>query len=529
MSSIHKPAYQHLVEFYQTKLSHEFHYNYKEIHNAINEIIETKNFSSEFKRDYSNFKEYVQGQKKSPNVKYVNFLLEIKDDVHLHLMINNPQIHFPLQDKFYKLFNSKLKLILNNEKKEFQHDTTFFSRRYKIHNNDVGEFLTAFPTTIWAIIDKESYDQDYVSDLILNSSDSASIQSVKKMSTFEPNQIILGHALSPVSDSIFLLMELGRYLRICHTLNKSPRIYLTDTSWAKYNYSVIEYFSDDPEKAKTHLNANFRFRKKLYGMLGIECEIQDPSNFLSSGEEIKQLEKTIDSYNTFGNLLFNSISNGERGVENKKRVLDFIDKSLDKKIDERPEDEYNNELTFLKLYPAIPLEVIDKMFFITKTVLKNYKDINEHTLKYAFYQRFAQRKYSGCLKVGVRSETKFDQSFARMDKYENEHAKSNVNNKLYGVYLDHYFFSRLENNQPIDIIPYTFPSGRFSSAFPKIEDAINNAILLWDFIDEDRKSKVKRLIDNLELAQLAIQFSDLLSFTFYFFKTNVTYWVGSEI
>ena len=66
---------------------------------------------------------------------------------------------------------------------------------------------------------------------------------VEKIKNCEINKSLICHGLSPESDTILILAELGRSVRLSKALGLNTiEILLADISWIKYNRSIIVHF-----------------------------------------------------------------------------------------------------------------------------------------------------------------------------------------------------------------------------------------------------------------------------------------------
>ncbi len=381
----------------------------------------------------------------------------------------------------------------------------FYSDLLNITEGDVTTFLCANPIVLFSNI-HNGFDKYSCSKFVEYNSDDAELVAVSDVRSFLNNNTrkislkhikksILGHALSPFSDSILLLCELGRYLRLCKTIGiEKIDILITDTDWAKLNYSVIELKSQILN-IMSNLDSCLDFRKELYNKLGfsdIEVLAKHLVNSLD-GKNIRSLEIEAAEFELYCRLLEPIIE--QLDFENKKIDIPSLIKRL-------------SDVSQKEKLELLSLSIVNdlKNLYTISVVKQYFKGTDSSTFLYALLQRYTlhDNKYKYALKVGVESEKKFDFAFAKMDAFEGVKEKI-----LNSVYFSHYSFEK-----GLNIIPYTFPSGSFKEKYKTGYE--NKAILIFDFLTDERKEKVKNIVLKIEIEQLAVQVSDLFSFANYF-------------
>lgn len=447
----------------------------------------------------------------------------------------------PFKRDFYSRLQNSLQKELNS--KNLLEWLQQKAKSYHLSFDDLIPFLVANPTALFSIIDSSFLEQDdnrkkipYISKLYHLKTDVDADLFIEKEEDFDDyynggkefeNQnllefnnsngsegIILGHSLSIHSESIALLFDLGRFKRIGTVFEKKMNLYLTAPSWAKNNRTAIEIEENVANRIKL-LEKSQGFRKKLYKGLKLNFESVDDSDIKSPYKDISsaKIQKSAQEFSEYAKEISNTISISD--PDRKIKLLNFIE-NLCK--NENVDSLYDNLPERLKLL-ALSIVEDKKNLFVIHTILKHFNNLEENTFYYSLLQRYQQHAYKNWIKIGVESERKFDAAFIKMDRVEK------IDFAMGGMYYKHYYFKK-RNNRPLNVIPYTFPSGRlWKDSEQDIEKAKSDAILLWDFSDE-RKIKIFNLIEDIELEQLAIQMADLFSFCHFFFEEE--FWVGDK-
>jgi len=470
---------------------------------------------------------------------------EYKKDNYQQLAekLSNPlqRIKDPTARQFYQLLQKEVMQILRSENKKPLELLKGISDKHFANRNELLEFIVSNPTVLFSFIDKyyeaikvgssivplvskvyhfntvvetdlfkeatEDFDDYY------NKENKANFSNVNS----SPG-LFLGHALSPHSDSICLLYELGRFKRVADIFGfKKPKIFLTAPSWAKYNRSAIEIHNDESQREKI-LKQCLAFRERLYGQLEIEVDKSEDTDIKSVGtksvnhSKIKQSAKEFAAYSQH----INQIKVDEK-KDKTKQLLEIIENLCSPDNSDSYIDKLPPELKIL----AYSIVEDKKNLFVIHTILRHFNSLDENTFYYTLLQRYKQQHYNGWMKLAVESERKFDAAFIKLDKVDG-YTTSNLG----AVYYKHYYFKKGKDGSPLNVIPYTFPSGRvWRRAEGNIQNAIDNTILLWDF-EDGRQDKIKSIVGEMDLKQLAIQMADLFSFCNYFF--NAEFWEGKK-
>lgn len=446
--------------------------------------------------DPASLSRFMNGEYLQP--KYYNDVIEaIKDILIEEPNTDNTNLY---KSYYFPVLKNSLKTKLSGNC-----PLKFYSDLLNISESDVISFLSANPIVLFSNIHSGfgkyscskfvEYNSDDAELVALNDVKSFLLNNTKKVSLKHIKKSILGHALSPFSDSIFLFCELGRYLRLSKTLGiERIGILITDTNWAKLNYSVTE-LENQISNIIDNLDSCLKFRKELYNNLGFnDIEVIEKHHVNSiDGKNINTLEKEAVEFELYCRLLEPIIEQ----IDFENRKIDIP--SLIKRLSDVSQKE---KLELLSLTIVNDL----KNLYTISVVKQYFKGTDSSTFLYALLQRYIlhDTKYKHALKVGVESEKKFDFAFAKMDAFEG--VKEKIMNS---VYFSHYNFEK-----GLNIIPYTFPSGNFKEKYKTGYE--NKAILIFDFLTDSRKDKVRTIVSKIELEQLAIQLSDLFSFANYF-------------
>ncbi len=473
---------------------------------------------------------------------YSDFLLQVAEEQY-----SSPieKIKDPLKREFYEVLQKNIKDKLSSSKpRDF---LKLYTNSLHIKGDELLEHIVGNPSLLFSFIDPEynsvfegnksvplvskvyHFNTEIETDLFVEATEdfddyfnggkdlSKPMKGLFSKLNGSPG-LFLGHSLSPYSDSICLLYELGRFKRVADIYGVDHRIFLTAPSWAKYNRSAIEIYDDESKRERT-LKQCLVFREKLYKQLRIEVDKSEDSDISSSNgnriinsTKIKQSAKEFAAYSTH----INKIEVGD-GKDKSVQLLEIIENLCSPDNSDSYVDQLPTELKIL----AFSIVEDKKNLFVIHTILRHFNSLDENTFYYTLLQRYKQQSYNGWMKLGVESERKFDASFIKLDKVDG-YTDSNFG----AVYYKHYYFSKGKDDSPLNVIPYTFPSGRvWRRAAGELKYAIDNTILLWDF-ETSRQQKIKDIVKQMDLKQLAIQMADLLSFCNYFFADDETFWEG---
>jgi len=438
---------------------------------------------------------------------------------------------------FFQKFREELKKRFDSQK--LKETIPFLANRCKVHPEDIPKLAVAFPPVLFCIADSNSYSDDYVSDLLFisdterynpNTKKASDYKLNKKMSEFEG--LLLGHAISPFSEQLNLLLELGRYKRIEKIFELEAKIIITKPDWGELNFAAKKLKKTGFD-IKRNLESGFNYRKILYAKMGFESknvEELDKNQSLSKhlirnkeqnetesdytkylNKEKLKFEEGIKWYSEFANIVRTNFEVDEITKDNFRELT----KKINELTGENSEESRKNlkgELALLRH----PNPTLEKQLRVINSILESFKTIEKDTFEYVFLQRNAQHNYNNHLKIGVESENMFDKPYTILDKLD-EIQK----HELSVLYIHQYFYGKEDENHSI---PYYFPSGNIAEKFPEIEVAEQEVIFVFDHKTPARVEKVRKIVFDMTLSSIAIQMSDLFSFMNSFFKDNNQFW-----
>jgi len=352
-----------------------------------------------------------------------------------------------------------------------------FINKLSISKNILNPLIYVIPEILFSVI--HPYSKKYKNLFELwNLSDISSFDSFKKT--------LICHALSPNGDTIFLLADLGRSLRISASINKKLHIMLADQEWSRYNWVVQDYGDDN-------LSRNFSFRQKLYNMLGINFDACNLTNVGSFNREY--IERLAYEYEDFSKSIF-----GEKYIKKKltSKEISYLKDKLKLITVNYHEDLFN--LSFF----SQKLKAEKEILFIS---LEYLRSLDKKSFTYYLTQRFHQYKYQNFLKIAVRSEKNFDVPFYELDKIE----KTN-HGVSHAIYFDDYILNSTDNGE-VFVIPYYFPSGSLYQGKKDIKYYQDKVLLLDDY---NNQKKFLSKISQMPFPHNARLISDFFSFIHFF-------------
>ncbi len=411
---------------------------------------------------------------------------------------SHERIKKPLSIMFYSRLQNILKqnTVKNDKIVELPFDHLL--ERFGLHADDLMKMLFAEPSALCSIIFPPSQQFESKPNLLKHS-----LQDYKG--------VLLGHALSIHSDSVFLLAELGRAMRIAKVINKPVSIFLTGEKFGSLNWIVQDFMdlkSENPDKyAKVNIETNIReclaFRTKLYSTLGLDYQICDSGNagseyFPESTTLQLEISRTAREYHELCLLILKDKTYSRKVDRYEAReIIEILDSFL---VEDR--DGGISGLSIVK-------KDLKKHIGIIKMVVDSLKSFSVKTFEYFLLQYYHQFKYDGFLKLAVSREYTFDELFVKMIK------KDGMGYELGGLYFKDYTCHTEDGDKTV--FPYYFPSGSLYTGEPeKINEYTENVILI-----KDRRAKIKHVLESYTNPfKLAAVISDLLSFAHYYFMNN---------
>lgn len=442
---------------------------------------------------------------------------------------------------------------------EHQNKTVFEKIRdkYKIKDDELGWFLTTTPELIFnnIIRDQSSNSNDKYYGIDENQSQlmSSPIQFNAKPKNYDVSQnkiisnltptsiinnidgIFIIHALSPNTDSLFLLLELGRFSRIASSIIYETekrtkqkivaKILCTDDVWSLHNKTVKDF--EKTIEGNINFDKTIHLRRKVYNKL-----IQ----------HINDDESFTFEFSSFAD------TTGKNQTKSKEEIDEEV-KQYYKFSSSKPEFNQFNKIIHDVENANGFLENLNKYF-------SKEGDIDMNTIKYVLFQRYLQLNYNNYLKIGIRREFDFDTTFDHLNtELSTQHnIQHNIQHNLTGLYFkDYYVYSKIDKKSiKAKLHPYFFPSGDFlkkhigdknifDGFFKKNGDAYiakqnqfdqfisgmeKDVILLSDTRDYN---KINRIINKYHIRELSTIISDLLCFIYYYFDKDFAYSIISNI
>lgn len=295
--------------------------------------------------------------------------------------------------------------------------------------------------------------------------------------------VLLCHALSPYSESIGFYCDIGRAYRISRGLSIPIKVMLANREWTNYNWVVNDL------KLKNNLAPNEDWRKKVYSEL-LNVEADSRSIYELKNEFNIDIDSIAGEYVTLILKIFGG----------KADLKKYSDEEIDKMLEDK---NFLFELAQLKILN----KDIQPIITTIKCVLRNFKRVDLETFIYFLTQYYHQSRYNGYIKISMKREKDFDDSFIEI--YNSNNSSQFKHENLIGLYLEDYKYGH-KDGVHLTAHPYYFPSGTiYSICKDNIEEAVNSCIMISDF---NNKDKIKKILGNLNYFQRARIVSDLLSF-----------------
>ncbi len=296
--------------------------------------------------------------------------------------------------------------------------------------------------------------------------------------------LLLCHALSPYSESIGFYCDLGRAYRFSKGLGLKLQIMLAGKQWATYNWVVMDL------KLKNNLSKNEEWRINVYKTL-----FDDGLDVLSIDDVEKDYKVDVHAQaNDYVNLVIKMF--GNEVTKKEKLTDDEVEKLLS-----------DTNIIFELAKLGILRNEIQPIKTTIECVMRNFKRVDEETFVYFLTQYYHQSRYNGSIKISMKREKDFDDSFREIYKVLSN--PKVTHDDLIGVYLEDYKYGHMDNLQ-VTAHPYYFPSGTlYGMCKRNIKKAVSNCIMIGDYSD---KAKIKAILSKINYFQRARLLSDILSF-----------------
>lgn len=339
----------------------------------------------------------------------------------------------------------------------------------------------------------------------------------------KPSSLIC-HGLSPTSDTLLLLADIGRNIRISYALGVSEiNVMLADLSWIKHNRSINQLMSK--KDFLNSLRICLDKRKRLYRALGFKYKVFGINNFGREDLNINRtaLEKLTAEFRQLAQTLW-----GEQSLQpHDQQIKKIIGKKLyGMRPDERGQlPSYIDTLvSYQNLAESLERE-LESQLGILRTVSELFSTFDEEIFFYYFAQFFAQQKFNNYFKIAPISEIKFDLPFETQKVHflsvtttKANSSTSSENNKPYkkitkqssqktcfNFYFPQYKLGKYE------LLPYTSISGDVIKKRLTVDEFLSSTILIEDSY-ENKIEKIIGVITETPIPCLNRLVSDLLSF-----------------
>ncbi|MEI2747298.1 MAG: hypothetical protein V9E88_00880 [Ferruginibacter sp.] len=266
----------------------------------------------------------------------------------------------------------------------------------KVHPEDAVKFIIAIPSLLGHYLYKMN-PKFRVSE--------------KEAETLAPisqaNSFVLCHALSIHSDSIFLLADIGRFIRFAKIFKKPYKLFLTDVDFAELNWTAQRYSDLPGVNIRELLEYCASFRKKLYERFDFgystplgRGNIQNEFVTLDT----HKIAKHSSEYHLLSKEIIGEFTREERLT--KEEVTLALEK-IDLFINNPPNDHKFFAISRFDIFKEEFLKHIEAI----KLVIEKYKSYSEETFSYFLLQYYHQFSYNNCLKIACEREKDFDETF----------------------------------------------------------------------------------------------------------------------
>lgn len=329
------------------------------------------------------------------------------------------------------------------------------------------------------------------------------------------NKSLICHGLSPTSDTVLLLAELGRSLRLSKALSlDAVEILLADISWVKYNRSISQALGKKEFLDK--LRVCIDKRKRLYSALNLSYKTFGITDFGSNDTHIKKSDilEAAKKYRELASALW-----GNQCLDRQnpaiKALIGRSFNGLNKNHLSNLPSYMQTFLDFESFGAAIEKNLTDELV-ILRTLSELFSTFDDEIFIYYFAQYFAQRTYNNYLKMAPSSEMKFDVPFEKMSSHFNMFMKTNkkANNKK--IYNGHIYYPQYRLGK-YEILPYTSISGDVAKQKLSISNFLSSTILIDDSYHEEI-DKILGVLTETPSHHRNRLLSDLLSFLHFLFS-----------
>ncbi len=350
------------------------------------------------------------------------------------------------------------------------------------------------------------------------------IEAIKKGTI---DKSLLCHGLSAGNDTLLLLADIGRSVRISYALGlENFEIMLADVSWIKHNRSLNRLYSS-PRDFVDELRICLDKRKRLYEVLGLHYTTFGISDKIINNCYIsrKNLAEKMSKWRDLANVIWGEDVLDVHSIEIKRAIGTPFEKLKQRKDNQYLTDFFKMLLSVNNDVPKKMEEMLKSELSALRTISDLFSTFDEDIFMYYFAQYFAQSQYSNYLKIANISENKFDVPFSQKNEdfstlvgSNEDLAHRNIDGtRNFQLYLPWYHLGGMK------LLPYTSTSGDvLKDPDFDYESFSENTILIDDY-EEDKQEKIKRIISETPVAHRNRITSDLLSFIRLLFKNNLPY------
>lgn len=334
------------------------------------------------------------------------------------------------------------------------------------------------------------------------------------------SNVLIAHGLSPVSDSIALLADIGRATRTAKCFNLKVEILLADISWMSSNRSIRQFKTLNQEDIDNGLRICLDKRRRLYDSLEFKSKIKEITPYARKNKIYYDKLVTISNYyKSLASELWGNETIGSLEINSIKRISKPL-YNLSPNDDSLPD-----HMRVFAQFPGVLKKMeegLEDHLEILRSIAKHFNSFDEEIFTYFFAQYYAQDEFRGnSLKISPISETKFDKPFDELDKYFqtwgeghtlNELLASGVKSiasekKLSAIYLPQYQIGDFE------VLPYASLSKDISRHESKDHELIKRELICLDY--EQNEETIYSIIQKTPIIHKNRLFADLSSFVLY--------------
>ncbi|MGH1386306.1 hypothetical protein [Kordia sp.] len=345
--------------------------------------------------------------------------------------------------------------------------------------------------------------------------------------------VVMAHGLSPTSDSLALLMDIGRVFRFSEAFQKPMNVLLADISWMSSNRSIRQFDTLTSLKIDEGLRICLDKRQRLYSALDMNAVVKKIISFEKKHTINSKKLKTISKY-------YIDLSKAIWGERTKGQLNVGLVKTISKPFQNL---EHHSDLVKLDIpehirvfaqFPGVLQkleESLEEHIEILRSIAKHFNSFDEEIFTYFFAQYYAQKEFrDNHIKISPFSETKFDKPFDDLDKYFSTwgegHSTAHLllsgvkqiasEKKLSAIYLPQYQIGKFK------ILPYNSLSLDILRTDKKDHKIINKELICIDY--NQSFNTIKEILLNTPLIQRNRIISDISSFLLLCVKsTNIDY------